>query len=334
MRLKKLFGMCGSALSATILSGAMLAMAPLPGEAQTEWPSRAVHLIMPAGSGGSSDPLARMVATELGKELGQSFVVENKPGANGNIGAAMVAAAKPDGYTLLFSWTGTLVSAVTMYGSKPFDPVRDFEPIALIASIPNVVAVTSDLPVSSLDELTAYSKSNPDKLSFGSTGSGSSWHLAGELYKKIFGASLLHVPYTAPGTVVTDLVSGRLQAAFPQPIAVASLVQEGRLKALAVMADERSQSLPDTPTTKELGYPDLVASTWFALLAPKVTPKDVVDKINHALNAALKKDEFRKELLGKGYTPLGGTDAEFAVYMRDEISRWDEIVKFAGAKID
>ncbi|MBB5213716.1 Bug family tripartite tricarboxylate transporter substrate binding protein [Parapusillimonas granuli] len=334
MKLNKLSTICGCSLWTAVLGGVMLAMAPSTGQAQSQWPSRAVHIIMPAGSGGSSDPLARMVATELSKELGQSFVVENKPGANGNIGAASVAAAKPDGYTLLFSWTGTLVSAVTMYGSKPFDPVRDFEPIALIASIPNVVAVTAELPVKSLDELTSYSKSNPEKLSFGSTGSGSSWHLAGELYKKMAGASLLHVPYTSPGTVVTDLVSGRLQAAFPQPIAVASLVQEGRLKALAVMADERSSSLPDTPTTKELGYPDLVASTWFALLAPKGTSKEIVDKINHALNGALKKDDFRNELLRRGYTPLGGTDTEFAAYMREEISRWDEIVKFAGAKID
>ena len=326
----------GSALAraAGILAIGIGLTVSAPSYSASDWPSRPVHIIMPAGPGGSSDPLARIVAEELGKRLGQSFIVENKPGANGNIGASMVAQARPDGQTLLFSWTGTLVSAVTMYDSKPFNPKTDFEPIVLIASIPNVVATSSDLPISSFDELTAYAKSHPDKLSFGSTGSGSSWHLSGELYKKSLDVSLVHVPYTSPGTVITDLTAGRLQVAFPQPIAVASFVKEGRLRALAIMGDQRLNSLPDTPTTAELGHPNLVSATWFALLAPKGTSREIVDKLNSTVNEALNDPGLKSRLIDMGYIPIGGTSEEFAEYMDSEIAKWDEIVKFSGAKID
>ncbi|MDB5828968.1 MAG: hypothetical protein JWQ73_3188 [Variovorax sp.] len=298
------------------------------------WPTRAVRIIVPAAPGGSSDPLARIVAEELGQKLHQSFIVENRPGANGNVGAAMVAKAEPDGNTLLLSWTGTLVSAVTMYNSKPFNPQKDFEPIVLIGSIPNVVTVSGLLPVKNVAELTAYAKEHPNTLNFGSTGSGSSWHLSGELYKKTFGVDMVHVPYTSPSAVLTDLVSNRLQVSFPGATAVAPLVKDGKLRALAVMADKRSEVLPDTPTTKELGYPKLESATWIALLAPKGTSPEVVNKVNSVVNAALADPAFRQRLVVMGYTPLGGTGAQFASYMDSEIVKWSEIVKFSGAKID
>lgn len=298
------------------------------------WPTRPVRIIVPAAPGGSSDPLARMTAEELGKALGGSFVVENRPGANGNLGAALVAKAEPDGYTLLMSWTGTLVSAVTLYDAKPFHPQKDFEPLVLVGSIPNVVTVNMQMPVHTMAELTDYAKKNPGKLNFGSTGSGSSWHLSGELYKKMFGVFMVHVPYTSPGGVTTDLVSDRLQLSFPGSTAVAPLVKDGRLRALAVMADKRSAVLPDVPTTKELGYPALASETWIGLLAPKGTPQEIVRKINTTVNAALANPAFRNKLISMGYTPMGGTGAEFASYMDSEIKKWAEVVKFSGAKID
>lgn len=302
-------------------------------KAQT-WPSRTVAIVNPAAPGGSSDPLARIVAEILSKEFGGSFIVENRPGANGNIGAAYVAKSAPDGNILLMSWTGTLVSAVTMYGSKPFNPMTDFEPIVLIGSIPNVITVDAKLPITNLKELAEYAKKNPNGVNFGSTGSGSSWHLSAELFNKVMGVKMTHVPYNSPAAVTKDLVGGELQAVFPGTMTIATLVKEGRLRALAVMAPERTSVLPDVPTTKELGYPQLESATWMALLAPKGTPKEITSKINKAINDSLATPAMRNRLTSLGYTPMGGTSAEFSTYMAGEIKKWDEIVKFSGAKID
>lgn len=317
-----------------LLTGIACAFAISAVSAQT-WPAgRTVSIINPAAPGGSSDPLARIAAEILGSAYGGSFIVENRQGANGNIGAAYVAKAQPDGYTLLMSWTGTLVSAVTMYASKPFNPMTDFEPIVLIGSIPNVITVDAKLPIHNLAELTEYARKHPGELNFGSTGSGSSWHLAAELYKKVLGVQMTHVPYNSPAAVTKDLVGGQLQAVFPGTMAIASLVKEGRLRALAVMAEERTPVLPDVPTTKELGYPQLLSATWMALLAPKGTSADITGKINKAINEALVDPKYRNRLVNMGYTPMGGTPAEFSAYMAAEITKWDEIVKYSGAKID
>jgi tripartite-type tricarboxylate transporter receptor subunit TctC len=320
-------------VAARALVGAAALAACVPAVAQA-WPSRAVRIVVPAGPGGSSDPLARLVAEELGRALQQNFVVENRPGANGNIGAQSVAKASPDGYTLLFGWTGTLISAVTMYDAKPFHPERDFEPIVLVGSIPNIVLVNPTLPAKTLKELVAHAKASPGKLNFGSTGSGSSWHLSGELLKKTEGVFMVHVPYTAPAPALTDLVSNQLQVAFPGVTAAVPFVRDGRIRALAVMADRRSAALPDVPTTKELGYPKLESATWFGLLAPKGTPPDVVARINGAINASLKTPAVRDKLVSMGYTPLGGGGDDFARLMREEIVKWGEVVRFSGAKVD
>ena len=318
----------------TLLAAGAAAIAPGL-RAQAKWPQRTVRIVVPAGPGGSSDPLARLVAEELGKAFeGGSFVVENRPGANGNIGAQSVAKAAADGHTLLFGWTGTLVSAVTMYDAKPFHPERDFEPIVLIGSIPNIVLVNPSMPIDSMKALTAYAKANPGKLNFGSTGSGSSWHLSAELYKKTAGVFMVHVPYTAPSPALTDLMSGQLQVCMPGVPAAVPFVRDGRIRALAVMADRRSAALPDVPTTKELGFPTLESATWMGLLAPKGTPPEIVGRINAAMNASLQTPAIRERLVGMGYTPLGGSGDDFARYMRQEIVKWGEVVKFSGAKVD
>ena len=216
LRLLRALG-CGLALAAGVTAGA---------SAQT-WPSRPIKLIVPAAPGGSADPIARLISEELGKAVNQSVVVENRPGANGNIGASAASKSAPDGYTLLLGWPGNLVSAVTLYDAKPFHPQKDFEPIVLVGSVPNVIVTHPSLPVTSLQDLTDYAKKNPAKLNFGSTGSGSSYHLSGELYKKTNGVFMVHVPYSSPGAVFTDgraavLSAGRLlpyaEAGYGHPI--------------------------------------------------------------------------------------------------------------------
>lgn len=299
------------------------------------WPTtKPVRIVVPAAPGGSADPLARLVAEELGKAFQQSFVVENRPGANGNLGSAMVVKSPADGYTLLFGWSGTVVTAATLYESKPYNPQKDLEPIITIGAVPNIVVVNPSLPVTTIPELTAYAKSNPGKLNFGSTGSGSSYHLSGELYKKTLGVFMVHVPYNSPGAVLTDLVGDRLQLAFPGVVAAAPFVRDGKLRALAVMSDKRSTVLPDVPTTAEAGFPTLTSDTWFGLFAPRNTPVEVRRKINETINAALKDAAFRNRLTALGYTPLGGTPEQFAQTLADDIRKWGEVVKFSGAKVD
>ena len=314
-----------AAVSAALLPSAALAQA---------WPAKPVRIVVPAAPGGSADPLARIVADELGKALGQSFVVENRPGANGNVGSASVAKAPADGYTLLFGWTGTLVPAITLYDAKPYHPQRDLDPIVLVASVPNVIVVQPSLGVKSLDELTRYAMARPGQLNFGSTGSGSSYHLSGELYKKTVGAFMVHVPYTSPGAVFTDLLGGRLQLAFPGIAAAAPFVKDGRLTAVAVMGEKRSDLMPNVPTTGELGFKGLVSDTWFGLLAPKNTPPEIRQKVNDAFNAALRTPAVQERLIGMGFLPLGGTADKFAGDLASDIKKWGEVVKFSGAKID
>lgn len=298
------------------------------------WPSKPIRLVVPAAPGGSADPLARAVAEELSKRLQQPVVVENRPGANGNIGAASVAKSNPDGYTLLLGWPGTLVSAVTLYGAKPFHPLKDFEPIVIVGSIPNIVLVKPSLPINTLEELTEYARKNPGALNFGSTGSGSSYHLSGELYKKVAGVSMVHVPYASPGAVFTDFLGGRLELAFPGVAVAAPYVRDGRLRALAVMSDKRSEALPNIPSTTELGFPQLTSETWLGLLAPKGTPTEITMRINEVINTALKNGALREKLTVMGYTIAGGTTLQFTTTIKEDIIKWGEVVKFSGAKID
>ncbi len=319
----------------TLAGLAIGSAALLAGAAHADtWPSKPVRIIVPAAPGGSADPLARLIAEELGKSLHQSFVVENRPGANGNIGSASVAKAPADGYTLLYGWTGTLVPALTLYGAKAYHPQKDLDPIVLIASTPNLISVLPSLGVKSVDELTAYAKSHPGQLNFGSTGSGSSYHLAGELLKKSAGISMTHVPYASPGAIFTDMLGGRTQVVFSGIAAAAPYAKDGRLRALAVMAKQRSPMLPDTPTTVELGHPDLVFDTWFGLLAPKNTPEDIRARINEAVNAALNTAQIRERIVTLGFEPLGGTSEQFVSALASDIRKWDEVIKFSGAKID
>jgi tripartite-type tricarboxylate transporter receptor subunit TctC len=318
-----------------LLAGTALASAPFAASAQTAWPNGTVHIIVPfASGGGTTDPLARIMADELGKLLNASFVVENKPGANGNIGAVYVKRAPADGQVLLFVGAGTLATNPTLYKNPGFDSKKDFEAVVVVGNVPNILVVNPQVPASTVKEFVEYLKKSPGKLSYASTGNGSSMHTAGELFAQTTQTSMTHVPYTGAGTATTDLLSGNIQAMFQLIPGIAEHVKAKKVKALAVMAPQRSPSLPDVPTMAEAGFGDLESYTWLCFVAPKGTPKPVVDKLNESVNKILAQPAFRERLVQMGVQPMGGSPAEFASFMDSEIKKWGEVVRKSGVVID
>jgi tripartite-type tricarboxylate transporter receptor subunit TctC len=319
-----------TALVSTLLLAGALA------SAAEAWPApgKPIQLIVPApGGSGTGDTIARMLAERLGQRLGTAIVIDNKPGANGNIGAAAAASAAPDGYRLLFSWAGTLAVNPSLYKNLTFSPDKSFAPIALVAEVPNILVVNKALPVRDFKEFLAYAKANPDKINFGSTGSGSSMHLAGALVMNEAGVRMVHVPYNSPGQATTHLISGELQAMFQLIPGIVGQVRGGMVRPLAVMSPKRIAALPDVPTTTEAGYPHLLSATWFAFMAPKDTPVAILDRLNKELNAVLAEPEVRKGLEEMGAVPLGGTRQELADHLGRETVKWRRIVKEAGVEV-
>ena len=320
-------------LLAAVLA-ATLPCLSLPAGAQ-DWPAagKTIQLTVPApGGGGTGDSIARVLAEELGKRLKTTFVIDNKPGANGNIGAAAAAQAPADGQHFLFSWAGTLAVSPALYKSMPFDAQKDFVPVALVADVPNILVVNNDLPARDLAEFVRHAKANPGKLSYGSTGIGSSMHLAAELFSREAGAQMVHVPYNAPGQATTNLIAGDLQLMFQLVPGIAGQVKGGKVRALAVMAPQRSPALPDVPTAVEQGQPRLQSSTWFAVLAPKGTPAPVVERLNAAINEVLADPAVKKRLSDMGASTLGGTPRQLAEHLAAETEKWGRIVR--DAKIE
>jgi len=326
------FKRVGLAWTLGLLAGGMT----LPVLAADDWPvsGRNVRLIIPSpGGSGTGDTIGRLFAEELSKRLKVPVVVDNKPGANGNIGATAAAQAPHDGYHFLFSWAGTLAVNQALYKQMGYDSQRDFAPIALVAEVPNILVVHQEFPVKSLADLTRYAKSNPGKLSYGSTGIGSSMHLAGELYSREFGVEMVHVPFSNPGNATTNLISGEIQLMFQLVPGIASQIKAGRVRAIGVMAPQRSPALPDVPTMVELGAPNLMSTTWFALLAPRGTPAAVIQRVNTAANEALADPAVRKRLGEMGATPVGGSPKQLADHLSVEIERWGRVVREARIEV-
>jgi len=316
---------------AALFLGATLAA---PASAQT-WPEpgKPIQIIVPApGGGGTGDTIARLLAEQLASRLNTSIVIDNKPGANGNIGATLAAKSPADGYRFLFSWAGTLAVSPKLYATPGFDSQKDFAPISLICDVPNILVINNNLPIKTLQEFVDYAKANPGKLNFGSTGIGSSMHLAGELFMGQTGAKMVHVPYNAPGTATTNLMANDIQLMFQLVPGIAGQVRGEKVKALALLSDTRSPALPGVPTTKELGFPKLLSSTWFALLAPTGTPAPIIEKMNSEINLILKDPEFQKRLAAIGATPLGGSSKDLADHLSAELDKWGAVVKAAGIK--
>jgi tripartite-type tricarboxylate transporter receptor subunit TctC len=297
-----------------------------------DWPQpgKTIQLVVPApGGSGTGDTIARVLAEEMQKRLQTTFVIENKPGANGNIGAAAAATMPGDGYHFLFSWAGTLAVNKSLYKNLPYDAQKDFVPILLLADVPNILVVNNDIPAKDLAEFEKYAKANPGKLNFGSTGIGSSMHLAGELFMRETGAQMIHVPYNAPGTATTNLIAGDIQLMFQLIPGIAGQIKSGKVRAIAVMAPQRSPGLPDVPTTAELGQPKLLSSTWFALLAPKGTAPAVVQRMNTVANEVLADPAVKKRLADMGASTLGGTPQQLAQHLAEETEKWGRIVREA-----
>lgn len=302
-------------------------------EAQS-WPTKPVKFIVPAGPGGTIDPLSRFIADSYSKVFGHNFIIENRPGAQGNTGLAAIAKADPDGYTVGMAASSMIAINPHLYKSLPYDPRKELVGIVLIGDVPNILVVHPDLPVKTLAEFIAYAKANPDKLNFGSTGNGSSMHLAGELFKTLTGATMAHVPYSVPADATKDLLSGRTQLMFQLMTGIQTQVKAGRVRPIAVLSAKRWPGLPDVPTTVEQGMGQLKSSVWFAVVAPHGIAPSIVERINTETNKLLSDEEFRKRVQGLGAEPMGGTPADFRKLYDEEYVRWAEVVKVSGAKID
>ncbi|MCS6890429.1 MAG: tripartite tricarboxylate transporter substrate binding protein [Rhodovarius sp.] len=299
------------------------------------WPERPIRMIVPAAGGaGTADTIARILAQEFDKRLPQRTIIDNRPGANGNVGAAAAARAAPDGHTILFTWAGTMATNRALYRDLPFDPERDFDPVILLGNVPNILVVHNGLGVRTLEEFTAYVRARPGQLSYGSSGNGSSMHLAGEMYRRATGTDMVHVPYSAVAQGMNDLIAGRIQVMFNLVTGVQGHVRQGNMTALAVLSEQRARALPEVPTTAEAGMPGLVFGTWFCLMLPRGTPAAIRDALNRLVNEVLAEPEARARLEAQGLDILGGTPDRLAQHLRAEIAAHAELVRFAGIRLD
>ncbi|MDB6002666.1 MAG: tripartite tricarboxylate transporter substrate binding protein [Rhizobacter sp.] len=299
-----------------------------------KYPSRTIRFICPFAPGGSVDISTRLVARELTKRLGQAVVVENKDGSSGIIGTEFVAHAEPDGYTMVMGSSSTFGVNPSLYSNLAYDPRRDFSPVAMISVAPNVLVVNSSVPAHSVKELVALAKAHPNTLAFASSGYGGAPHLAGELFKVVTGADILHVPYRGTGQATTDLIAGQVQMSFGTVIALLPFIAQGQVRALAVTSSHRLAALPDVPTMAEVGFPSVSATSWNGVLVPARTPKSIVTRLNREIVEAISAPAFKKELLALGAETESGTPEEFGVYIDREISTWSKVVKAAGLHVN
>lgn len=318
-----------AALSMTILSSTALAQNPA-----TDYPNRPVRVIVPFPPGGATDIVGRDISDQLSRALKQPFVVENLSGASGNIGMTTAARSAPDGYTLVVGAPQTLTINPLLFKSNPFNPQKELAPIAVVATIPNVLIVNPKLPVSSVDELVQYIKDRPGKVNYGSSSIGGTPHLSSELFKSLTRTDILHIPYRGSSPALTDLMGGQIEMMFDNLPAALPHIQSGRVKALAVTSAQRSPAAPDLPTMQEAGVPDFESQGWFSLLAPAGTPQPVLEKINLEVNKILATDAFRQRLSNVGAEPKGGSIDDFRQLLDTETQRWAKVVEFADIKVE
>src|SRR5256886_17199540 len=317
--------------AAVLLAGTAQALAQ--SDATAHYPSRAVKIIVSAPPGGGLDIAARVIADRLAKMWGQPFVVENRPGAGGNLGAEAVAQTEPDGYTLLAAQPAPLTTNVVLYQKPSFEPAA-FEPLAIMTSIPNTLAVRLDLPAASVAELIAYAKANPGKINFGSQGVGTTPHLTGELFARVTGTKLTHVPYRGTAQAVNDLVAGNVDMLFFQLDSVREQYRANKVKMLAVTTAGGNASGAAGPTLEEAGVKDFRSDSWNALAAPPKTPAAIIAKLNDAINAVLKEPEAAEHLRSMNMTPVGGAPDAAKIFIRQETERWGEVIRAAKISLD
>ena len=302
--------------------------------AGAQWPSRPVHMIVPFPAGSSPDLVARILSEKLAPALGQPVVVENRPGAGGNLGTGLVAKAAPDGYTIGLSIPGPLAVNTVLYRKMEYDPFRDLAPVSLVAASPNVLVVDPKLGVDSVKEFVALAKTQPGKLNYGSVGNGSASHLTMELFKEAAGIDLVHVPYPGSPQVNTAILNGQIAAGFVVPATAMPLVQAGRLKALAVTTSVRSVVLPEYPTLAEGGFPEVVSTAWVAVVAPAKTPPPIVERLSREIVAIARAGDVREKLFRIYFQPIGTAPSGLAKLMRSEVERWGRVIRKTGATAD
>src|SRR5450631_3403429 len=311
------------------LAAAWLASAPFGAHAQA-YPARPVRVVVAFTAGGTTDILARSVGQQLSERLKQPFVIDNRPGAGGNIGTELVVRSTPDGYTLIVDSVGPIAVNPTLYKNLSYNPLTDLVPIVQLADVPNVLVVNPSLGVKNFEGLIAYAKANPGKLNYGSTGIGTSSHLSGYMLSKRMNIEITHVPYKG-ADALNDLLAGRLQFMFATIPSVISQIQAGKLIAIAMSSAKRSRSLPEVPTVIENGLPGFEAGSWFGLFAPKGTPEAVVVLLNRTVNEILSMPSIEKQMIGQGADPVRGTPAEFGQFVQREYDKWKLVVRESGA---
>jgi tripartite-type tricarboxylate transporter receptor subunit TctC len=309
------------------LGGALLLIGPA---GAADYPTRPIKLLVGASAGGTTDTMARTIAEPLSAAFGQPVLVENRPGAGGNLAAEAVARAAPDGYTLLVSFTSHTINA-TLYPKLPFDPVADFSAVAMISTVPSLLVGNPRLPAKDLAELIALAKAKSGKLTIGIGGIGSSLHLAGDRFKMMAGLDILNVPYKGTAPALTDVLGGQVDLMFISLVTGSAQVQAGNLRAFGVTSAKRQPSFPDLPAIGEI-VPGFESEAWFGVFGPAKLPAEIVDKLNHAILAALKQPRMREQLTREGANPAALTPAEFATFVREDIARWAPVVRASGAK--
>ena len=309
-----------------------VALSPVPAAAQA-WPDKPIKFVMSAPAGSSIDVLGRTIADKLKDRLGQPVIVENKPAAGGTVATGEVAKSAPDGYTMLLAFNGPL-SITPLLSKVPYDVQKDLSPVIITSSQPNVLAVTSQLPVKSVQELVAYARANPGKLNFASVGNGSSSHLNAELLKSLAGVDIVHIPFNGSPPAVTATIQNETQMIFAVMQPLQPQIQAGKLRALAVTSAKRFPLLPDLPTIAESGYPGFEALAWNGVLVPAATPKAVVQRLNSEINAVLKDPEVVQKMHASGFDLVGGTPEDFGVLIKSESEKWAPVIRKAGVKIE
>ena len=300
------------------------------GNVHAAYPDKPIRLVVAFPPGGGTDIIARIIAPELSKKLGQSIVIENRGGASGNIGTEAVVTAAPNGYTLLMGNVAPNAINVSMFKKLPFNPEKDLAPISLVAITPNILVANLSLPVKSVADLLALAKASPGKINYPSAGNGSSSHLAGVLFDSMGGVSMTHIPYKGGGLAMNDLLGGQVDIFFATMPAAMPFVKSGKLRPLAVTSERQSLAMPGLPTISESGLQGYSATTWYGLYAPKDTPPDIINRIYQTLVEVLKNPELKEQLIQRGFEPVGSSPKEFASFISSEIVKWGKVIRIAG----
>jgi tripartite-type tricarboxylate transporter receptor subunit TctC len=321
--------------SIPLLTVAALLVAPaaLSQGTSSTYPTKTVRMVAPFAPGGPVDLTARIVAQKLGETFSQQFVVDNRTGASGMIGAEQVAKSAPDGYTMLVN-SSIHVIVPSLFSKMNYDPLRDFTPVTVVSTSPLVLVVTPALPAKNVREFIALAKARPGELSFGSSGSGSSTHLTAELLKSVTGTRMTHIPYKGQGQAITDVVTGEIQFMFNSPSAVKAFIDAKRLRVLGITSDKRSPQMPDVPTFAESGYRDLVTGSWYAVWLPAKTPEAIISRLNSEIVRIVNLPDVRNRIVELGGVPIGGSSAEMDAFQKAESARWSKVVKESGAKAE